>query len=110
VRVAVFPEHAELARHLDAQLAGRDDDQRLRLLRPRRDEPEDGDRERGGLAGAGLGLSEQVAARLQDGDGLFLDGGRTDPAELGDGARDVGMDLEIAEAGGRCVSVDRDRQ
>jgi len=110
VRVAVLAEHPELARHLDAQLAGRNDDERLGPLRPRSDEAEDGDRERRGLAGARLGLGQQIAPRLQDRDRLLLDGRRADPAELRGGAGNVGVDLEIAEARGRCVGVDRDRQ
>ena len=45
-------------------------------------------RESGGLAGAGLGGAQQVAAREHEGDGLGLDGGGGCIALLGNGARE----------------------
>ena len=58
---------------LDRQFAGRRQHQRLRLELLRVDPRQDRQRERGGLAGAGLGLAEHVAACQQRRDGRGLD-------------------------------------
>ena len=97
-RVPVLAEGAELARHLERELAGWDDDERLRAAEPRVDPLEDRDRERGRLSRAGLRLREEVAARLEDRDGLVLDRGGRHEAEIVDRAGDVWMDRELAEA------------
>ena len=94
----VLAEGAELARHLERELAGWDDDERLRAAEPRVDPLEDRDRERGRLSRAGLRLREEVAARLEDRDGLVLDRGGRHEAEIVDRAGDVWMDRELAEA------------
>jgi len=54
-------------------------------------------REAGGLAGAGLGGGEQIAAGENDGDGLRLDGRGLGVALLGDGAEQLGRKAEILE-------------
>ena len=109
VRVSVAADRAELARHLERELAGGDHDERLWPLLRDVDALEDRDGERGGLAGPGLRLREYVLAALQRGYRLGLDGGGSDESELGDGARDVWVDGEPAERGerwgeGQCVS------
>jgi hypothetical protein len=59
---------------LDRQFAGRRQHQRLRLARASGSSlARIGQRERGGLAGAGLGLAEHVAIRQQGRDGRGLD-------------------------------------
>ena len=55
---------------------------------------EDRQRERRGLAGAGLGGGEEVAALEHEGDGLRLDGRRGGVALLGDGAEEIGRQAE----------------
>src|SRR5947209_19114825 len=101
VRFAVLADRAELPCHLECELARRDHDESLRPLQRRFDLFEDGDRERGGLAGAGLRLGKQVAARLQDRDRPRLYGRRRHEAKLVYGAGNVGVDRELAEASGR---------
>src|SRR5581483_4746162 len=103
VGVAVLAERAELARDLRAELAGRDDDERLRTLLARIDLLDDRDRERRGLPRARLCLCEEVATGPQRGDGLRLHRRRRHEAELRDRARDFRIDLELAEA--RCVRL-----
>ncbi|GAC1697497.1 MAG: hypothetical protein NVS9B6_06070 [Candidatus Limnocylindrales bacterium] len=98
--VPVFAQPAELPGDLDRKLTGGDHDQGLGPLQPGVDTLEHRDGERRGLPGPGLGLGQQVAAGLQDGDGLFLDGRRGHIAEIGDRSRDLGVDLEAAEASG----------
>jgi hypothetical protein len=56
-----------------------------------------GKRESGGLAGAGLRGAEQVAPREDDGDGLRLDGGGFGVALLRDGAKQLGQQPEAFE-------------
>ena len=57
---------------------------------------EDRERERGGLAGAGGSLGEDVAARQEEGDGLPLDRGRLFVAEVGERSEE-----RLADAQGR---------
>jgi hypothetical protein len=70
---AVAGDHRELLRHLDAELAGRDEDQRERLRV--RAVLDDRDRERERLAGARRALRQDVAAaqRLRDDELLDLE-------------------------------------
>jgi hypothetical protein len=49
-------------------------------------------REPGGLAGAGLGGAQQVAAGEDDGNRLLLDGGGNGVALVGDCARELGRE------------------
>ena len=98
MRVSELPERAELARHLDGELARRHDDEGLRPLLVRVDALDDRYRERGGLAGPGLRLREEVAAGPKHRDGLLLHRRGRHEAELVDRACDVGMDLQRAEA------------
>jgi hypothetical protein len=62
-----------------------------------REELQHGQREAGGLAGAGLRGGEKIAARENDGDGLRLDGRRLGVALLGDGFEQLGRKPEILE-------------
>ena len=71
---------AEALGDLGGKLAGGAEHQNAAALARRRaavgcQAMEDRQRERGGLAGAGLGDAEQVAAGQNDRDGLGLDGG-----------------------------------
>ena len=67
------------------------------LGRQRREALQQRQREAGGLAGAGLGGAEQVAAREDDGDGLRLDGGGFGVALLRDSAKQLGQQPEAFE-------------
>ena len=64
----------ELLGDLDGQLAGRAEDQRLDMALLDIDLLQQRDAEGGGLAGAGLGLADDVAALAGGGDGQRLDG------------------------------------
>ena len=55
---------------------------------------EEGKREAGGLAGAGLGGAEQIFAGENDGDGLRLDGGGRGVALVRDSAEQLGLEAE----------------
>ena len=52
-------------------------------------------RERGGLAGAGLGARQQVAALEDGGNGALLDGRRLDVAQFLHGAQQFGREAEL---------------
>jgi hypothetical protein len=67
------------------------------LGRHRRQALQQGEREPGGLAGAGLRGAEQVASREDDGNGLGLDGGGFGVALLRDGAKQLGQQPEAFE-------------
>ena len=62
-------------------------------------------REGRGLAGAGRGLAEQVAAREQRRDRLALDRGRLLVAEVGERGEQLGAEAELGEAGAFCGRV-----
>src|SRR5213593_2072847 len=62
VRVPVLADRPELARHLERELPGGHDDQRLRTFERRIDPLEDRYRERGRLSGPRLRLREEVTA------------------------------------------------
>ena len=87
---------------LHRELAGRDEDQgadrvagrRERGVGVRPEAVEDRQREGGGLAGAGLGGGEDVAAGEDEGDGLRLDGRGLGVALLGDGLEEIGRQAE----------------
>jgi hypothetical protein len=64
----------DLLGNLDGQLACRAQDQNLDLPQVGVNLLDRRDGERGGFAGAGLGLADHVLAREQNGDGLRLDG------------------------------------
>jgi hypothetical protein len=57
----------------------------------------DGDAEGRGLAGAGAGLGQQVAAREEVRDGLRLDGRGCLVPHRGDGVEGRGAELELGE-------------
>jgi hypothetical protein len=78
------------------------------LRRHGREALQEGEREPGGLAGAGLGGAEEVAAGEDDGDGLRLDGGGLRVALLRDGAKQLGQQPEAFE-GRAYVSLLNDR-
>ena len=92
----VLAEALELGVDLDAQLAGGDEDDRLRRQALGR-ALEDGDAEGGGLAGAGAGLAEDVDAGQRAGDQQRLDLGRRVELRLGQPAEDGGADAQGGE-------------
>jgi hypothetical protein len=82
---------------LQAELAGRGNDQDADFFRGRRllrKKLEDRQREAGGLAGSGLRGAEKVFAGENDGDGLRLDRGGNGVALLGDSAEQLGRQAE----------------
>ncbi|KKW30390.1 MAG: hypothetical protein UY75_C0034G0010, partial [Parcubacteria group bacterium GW2011_GWC2_52_8c] len=92
--------HAVL--HLRRELAGRHQDQcphgmagrrracRILVTGVMREQMQHGQREARGLAGAGLGGSDQIATGEHQGNGLRLDGGGLGIALLGDSAEQLG--------------------
>ena len=80
-------EGAHRLRDLDRELARRDEDDRLHVLAGGIDVVDRGQAERGGLAGAGLGLPDHVASARHEGDGQGLDGRRLGIAERLDGCQ-----------------------
>jgi hypothetical protein len=62
-----------------------------------REQLQHGQREPGGLAGAGLRGGEKIAARENDRDGLRLDGGGLGVALLGNSLKQLGRKTEILE-------------
>lgn len=91
-------EHVDVLVDLDAQFAGRDDDQRLdAVLGVGTEALHHGDAEAEGLPGAGLGLSDDVLAGKAEGDGLLLDGECVHDALGGEGLNDVLVDAEFGE-------------
>ena len=89
--------------HLGGKLARRRQDQRARHARPRASgfEPrQHRQHEAGGLAGAGLGDAEHVAAGHGDRDGLDLDGGRFGIAGGLDGGLHFRAEPELSEGCG----------
>ena len=84
----------ELAGRRDNQRADRMPGRRMAAVRFRGQPLQHGQGEAGGLARAGLGGAEKVAARENDGDGLQLDGGRRCVALLRDSAEQLGAKAE----------------
>ena len=101
------PGPLEVARHLHGELTGRGDRQGLRLARAgqgaegvvagRHDLVQHRDAEAEGLAGAGLGLSDDVVPAEGHGQGHRLDGERRADTDVGQGRDDVGVDGEVGE-------------
>ncbi len=97
----------EVAGHLHRELAGRGDDEGLRLARlGQRLEPlvgggdhalEDRDAEAERLAGTGLGLADDVVAAEGHRQGHRLDGERVDDVGGGERGHDVRVDVEVGE-------------
>ncbi len=83
--------------HLDGQFARRRQDQGLRLLLVQLQARQDRQREGGSLAGAGLGLAQQVAAAQQGGNGGRLDRRRRLVTDFGDRGQDRGGQAEVGE-------------
>ena len=117
-RAAVDAEHPvadvlagqrQVAVHLQRELTGRGDDERLRLAGldllcvvgvVRRCRPLDQrDAESEGLAGAGAGLTDEVGASQGDLEGHLLDGEGLDDAGAFKGVCDPGVDPEVSEGG-----------
>ena len=91
---ALIDLHRELARGHEDQGADRVAGRRERRVRVRPEAIEDRQRERGGLAGAGLGRREDVASGEDEGDGGFLDRRRGGVALFGDGLEQIGRQAE----------------
>ncbi|TKJ19109.1 hypothetical protein A6V29_10450 [Blastococcus sp. CCUG 61487] len=91
----------QVAGDLHAQLAGGDDDQRLRdavaTLGRRGDALQQRDAEAEGLAGAGAGLTDEVVAGQRQREGELLDGEGAGDAGVGQRGDDVGVHVEVAE-------------
>ena len=107
---AVGAGQCEVAGDLERELAGRGDDQRLRLAlrhlavvgvlgRDRALEDRDAERQR--LAGAGAGLPDQVGAQEGDRQGHLLDRERRGDAGAFEGVTDLGEHPEFTE-GSQC--------
>ena len=100
-QLVVFAVGLEAFRHLGRQLAGRFQDQRPGHpgLGPAGGKDVDHrQRETGGLAGAGLGATEDVAAHENHGDGLFLDRCGLGVARVANGAQDFFAQAQFFEA------------
>ena len=91
--------------HLEGELAGRGEDEHLRGVRAPvhvRGLGEPGQRrqrERAGLAGAGLGQAHDVAAVQQQRDGRLLDRRGAGVAQVLDGGQHAGVQAEVQEGG-----------
>ncbi len=83
--------------NLDGQLAGGREHQGLRAGGVQVEAGQDGQRERGGLSGAGLGQAQHVAALQQQRDGLFLDRRRGLVADLAERLADAGVEIKFVE-------------
>src|SRR6185369_11162321 len=92
---------------LRGELAGRREHERARVRwaagrRAGAQAVQQRERERGGLAGAGRGLAEEVAALQQRADGRALDRGRLLVAQGGERADELVGEAQVLEADG-CV-------
>ncbi|MCY1187101.1 hypothetical protein D9M73_280400 [compost metagenome] len=85
---------------LQCQLAGRHQNQYLRLAARRVDARQQRQGEGGGLAGAGLRLADHVVAFEDHRDRLGLDRRRLFVANCGDGCENIGVNTERGEADG----------
>jgi hypothetical protein len=99
----------ELARRREDEAAHRVEGGREALGGHRREALQHREHEAGGLAGAGLGGGEQVAAPEDDGDGLRLDGGGLGITLLRDGAKQLGQQPEAFEGRGNDYLLNRNR-
>ena len=118
---AAFAGPLEVGGHLHGELTGGGDGQRLRLARVREVSPlgitgghdalQERDAEAERLAGAGLGLADDVVAAQGHRQRHRLDWERVGDPVIGQGGDDVGVDREIAEGllcgVGQGNSVDR---
>ncbi len=110
--LAVGP-HAFL--DLDSQFAGRRQNQHARLagdasqpvVRAGNQAMQDGQREPGRLAGAGLCRGHQVMAGQHGGNCLLLDGSRRVVALFGHGALDFGLQAEVGKMHGEYSKAKR---
>ncbi len=97
VDVEVLGVGAQRLRHLDAELAGRRQDDRLGLVVRRVEVLEQRQAEGGRLTGPGLRLADHVVAGEQLRDRLLLDRRRLLVAELVERGGDVLVEAEVAE-------------
>ena len=100
---------AQRLRHLDAELAGRGEDDRLHLVVLGVEVLQQRQAEGGGLAGPGLRLADHVVAGEQLGDRLLLDRRRLVEAELVERLLDVRREAEVLE-GGQSPSIEGSRR
>ena len=84
-------------RDLERELAGRGQDEGLRRLLGEVESRQDRQRERGRLAGAGLGEADDVAALEERRDGRRLDLRRGLVAHVGQRLEDLGREAEVGE-------------
>ena len=98
--VAGAAEVVDRLRHLHRQFARGGEDERLHLAPRGVDALHEGEREGGGLAGAGLRLREHIVPGEQQGDGLRLDGRGFLEAERVDGAQHISIEVEFEEGRG----------
>jgi hypothetical protein len=93
----------DVAGDLQAQLAGRHDDERLRLAvgaLARGEHPlQQGQAEAEGLAGAGRRLADQVGAAQRDRERVLLDGERAGDAGRGQRLHGLRADAQLGEGG-----------
>ena len=95
---------------LQGELAGRREHERLRALLREVEAREDRQRERRGLAGAGLGEAHDVAAREERGDGRGLDRRGRLVADVVERLEHRTLEAEVGEGrGGLLGSLDLDR-
>ena len=94
----------QLARRRQHQHARRAGDAGQAAVGAGRQPVQDGQREAGGLAGAGLRRGHQVVAGEHGGDRLLLDGGRRVVALFGDGALDFGHQAKVGKMHGNSVA------
>ena len=95
--VEVLGVGAQRLGHLDAELAGRGEDDRLHLVVVRVEVLQQRQAEGGGLAGPGLRLADHVVAAEQLRDRLLLDRRRLLEAELVQRLLDRGREAEVVE-------------
>ena len=104
--IPVATEGLELLRDLLAKLARRYDDQGERRAGTSHDALEDRKREGAGLAGAGLRLGKEIAARAEGRDRELLNGREGGPTELLHSTVEIGgkRDQSISFAGNKKAS------
>ena len=97
--VAVLRRLGEVFEDLHAQLAGGDDDEGLHAgLGVEAETLDDREAEAEGLAGTGLGLTDDVLPVEGERDGLGLDGERFEDALAGEGVDHVLVDIEFGKS------------
>ena len=107
-QAAVLARQVQVVGDLERELAGGDDDERLRLALGQVGVVgvlggdaalEHRDAEREGLAGAGAGLADQVGAHQGDREGHLLDGERGGDVGALERVANLGLDAELSEGG-----------